>query len=354
MCLSVFTSCFSKGNITATECNIAPKTFNSGQNDIITTVCAIDDSTFISGNMDGELFRIDWISNHKDTVTSEPHTASITSLIYNQKDQYFISSSRDKSIRLWDASQLEQLSVISNAHNLSVVAMDQNTNNNKLWSGGRDTFIKLWDVTKCKTIFSNQIHRNIPQYICVNNHQYNSNLMIQCCEDLKLRIWDDREGNVIQTIDTGPNIPLCCDIATNGINVIVSFNGFEGNGCELKMYDNRKWNDRNYSEIWTQNTAHQHAVTVCKFVNSTSATNLQILSGSKDETLKLWEIYPFSEHHNKNQNHTSRFTLQLNEPVNDISVIDDIAYIASNNGIMHVLKLSTDFEKEPHIIAIGS
>eukprot|EP01083_Nonionella_stella_P002560 7351_1 len=177
----------------------------------------------------------------------------------------------------------------------------------------------------------------------------NSHMMIECCEDLKLRIWDDREGDVTQTIDSGPHIPLSCDVAHDGVHVIVSFNGFDGDGCDLKLYDIRKWNGSD-SAIWTQPSAHQQAVNVCRFINASTTTNLSVLSGSNDETLRIWNI----PHQNETYDGTnSGCILSLDECVNDISVIDDIVYVASNNGLIHVVKLSTDFEQESHIIAIG-
>ena len=317
--------------------------FKSNQDDIITKICAIDINTFITGNIDGEIYHYNWIEDEHRKL--KYHQASITSLIYNAEQEYFISASRDKSIQLCNMHQLEtnsdpEIAMISkNAHDLSVIAIDQNRNNYKLWSGGRDTFIKLWDVNKQCLIFQNDIHRNIPQHICVDN---NSHTMIECCEDLKLRIWDDRENKVIRSIETGPNIPLSCDISSDGMQVIVSFNGFQGNGCELKMYDIR----RDYKEIWSQPQAHNEAVTICKFIDCISSTDINILSGSKDQSLKIWDIdAQFAK--------TASSTSELSQAVNDISIVDNVAYIASNNGSIHVLQLSTNFEKKSEIVAVG-
>ena len=296
----------------------------------------------------GDIARTNWSADHCDKMSVSPHQSSITSLVYNEERRYFISSSRDKSIKLWDSVLLEKPIVISeNAHDMSIVAMDENASNYKVWSGGRDAIIKLWDITKRCPIFSKHIERNIPQHIkCVNTDcDFNSNLMIECCEDLKLRIWDDRNCDVVQCIDSGPNIPLCCDVAEDGISVIVSFNGFQSVGCELKLFDMRKRSDSQC--IWSQSAAHSEAVTVCKFIKSNS-TNLNVLSGSKDSSLKVWQI---EEYNSGKKNHCE---LQLNAAVNDLSVIDDVAYVASNNGNINVIKLSNDYQVPPRIIAVGS
>ena len=38
----------------------------------------------------------------------------------------------------------------------------------------------------------------------------------------------------------------------------------------------------------------------------------------------------------------------------DISVVDDLALIAANEGVIHIMKLSTDFEQPCEIVAVGS
>jgi len=122
---------------------------------------------------------------------------------------------------------------------------------------------------------------------------------------------------------------------------VVSFNGFDGNGCELKMYDMRKWDDTDSSVVLFQDSAHQEAVTVCKF--APSAAQLSILSGSKDTTVKVWSV-----------DDADCFVLDIEQPVNDISVVDDLALIAANEGVIHIMKLSTDFEQPCAIVAVGS
>jgi len=96
---------------------------------------------------------------------------------------------------------MQQTAIISQeAHTMSIAAMDIAKKTQRVWSGGRDTTIKLWDIDRAACIFSKQIDRNIPQCICVNQHDYNGSVMLQCCEDLKIRVWDEREENVIQTV----------------------------------------------------------------------------------------------------------------------------------------------------------
>jgi len=343
MCFSLFSSCFPSKTPTFSHEVVAtpPANFNSAQNEIITSISALDADAFITGNIDGDIFRIDWREDTSQLLDPRAHTASITATVQHHRDRYFITASRDRSIRIFDSERMRQTAVIADqAHTLSISALDAAHKTQRVWSGGRDTTVKLWDIAKTACVFSGQIDRNIPQFICVNQHEYNGSVMLECCEDLKLRVWDEREADVTQSIGTGPNIPLCCDIAEDGVHVVVSFNGFEGHGCELKLYDMRKWGAED-SEMWSQQAAHQQAVTVCKFVPS--AARLSLLSGSKDTTVKVWNV-----------DDRDCFTLDIEQPVNDIAVVDDLALIAANEGVVHIMKLSTDFERTCEIVAVGS
>ena len=80
--------------------------FNSRQDDIITSICGIDTDTFITGNIDGEIYCINWKQDKSQQIKN--HSASITSLIYNDKQQYFMSGSRDKSIQLCHIQEIDK------------------------------------------------------------------------------------------------------------------------------------------------------------------------------------------------------------------------------------------------------
>ncbi len=71
-------------------------------------------------------------------------------------------------------------------------------------------------------------------------------------------------------------------MTSDGLYVVSGHNGFEGVGCELKIWDVRM------GKLLTQLQAHHQAVTATQLIESNGS--LSGVSSSKDGTIKLWDI----------------------------------------------------------------
>jgi WD40 repeat protein len=73
-------------------------------------------------------------------------------------------------------------------HEMSVTTVGSSNDKVHLASGSRDQTTRLWDVETCQQLQSRKIDRNAITYIKWLPN--NSDLFIECSEDLTLRLWD--------------------------------------------------------------------------------------------------------------------------------------------------------------------
>eukprot|EP00658_Telonema_sp_P-2_P002186 TRINITY_DN1082_c0_g1_i8.p2 TRINITY_DN1082_c0_g1~~TRINITY_DN1082_c0_g1_i8.p2 ORF type:complete len:154 (+),score=14.84 TRINITY_DN1082_c0_g1_i8:915-1376(+) len=80
-------------------------------------------------------------------------------------------------------------------------------------------------------------------------------------------------------------IQLCCDTSVDGNYFVVGNNGFSStnqhDGCESQVWDVRK------GSVLCQYQGHSQSVNSCALLSTDS--KLLVASGSKDQTLHLWD-----------------------------------------------------------------
>ena len=115
--------------------------------------------------------------------------------------------------------------------------------------------------------------------------------MWQASEDLRLRVWDTRDLSQPAGVFEGAhnNVLTCCAVSADGQLFVSCSNGFDGQGCELKVWDRRQ------SKLLFDLSGHTQSVTCCGFVpGSPSAghagSSPLVVSGSQDATLRSWSI----------------------------------------------------------------
>ncbi|CAM9841354.1 unnamed protein product [Ectocarpus fasciculatus] len=171
------------------------------------------------------------------------------------------SCSRDTTLRQWNRSDTSALRVFE-GHDLACTAIALSEDEKTLYSGSRDTSIRAWDVQTGQCTSSTKVPRNLVTCLkCLSGESSFS--VVQGGEDLKLRVWDAREGGLRPsiTMDGYTFFPLCLDVSSDGHQVLTSCKGFNGAGCETKLWDLRS------PEIPVREyTGHTQDTTACVFV----------------------------------------------------------------------------------------
>lgn len=107
--------------------------------------------------------------------------------------------------------------------------------------------------------------------------------MFQTSEDKENRLWDPYNLKILHTFPKKQYIQSSCHISNDGNYAVSTSNGFEGNGCELTVWDLRK-----RCEIASLKN-HVQTVTSARYLQSDKF----IVSCSNDSTVCLWDSRNF-------------------------------------------------------------
>lgn len=310
--------------------------------------------------------------------SSKPHKNEIMHLKYNMKSRFVYAASRDKTISLHqittsnsdnnnddDDHQYQQQQQPGAArlqmkhrlegHTLSVTAIDINQEDPAfLVSGSRDNTVRLWDCNAGRCVDVADVKLNIVH--CVKWIPA-LQLVAQGGEDLAIRLWDVRcgggngGGGKLDLVDTLLGFdyhPICCDIvnADGGHVLVVGHNGFNDTGSTISFWDLRMRRLLRHCE--------GHSNTVRRIC--CSQTTSHIVTGSDDQTMKLWrgEGYPEQQQQqqpesNNNNNNNNSEDMVSNRSNNSNSNNNDpanvsggeIEFVPSGNGMPPVGHNST-------------
>jgi len=153
------------------------------------------------------------------------------------------------------------------------------TINGLLFSGSRDSSVRIWDVSESRCISSRHLSRNV--VTCAASVP-GEPLVWQGSEDLRLRLWDTRILQPAATLEGYVYFPLTC--AADGNICLTGSNGFDGSGCELRIWDRRMLKQLLVFD------GHQHAVRGVAFLSCKGSNALRFASASKDGSVCTWQI----------------------------------------------------------------
>ena len=232
--------------------------------------CGEDRSVALTDWMDGKVLQR-W-QGHEKGVNCVLHAPLL--------DGAF-SGSRDATVRQWKVGQPTAVQVLK-GHELTVSAIALDDTNAQLCSGSRDSAVRLWDVATGATVSRAGVSRNV---VTCMAWVPGERLVWQGSEDLRLRLWDVRTWQQPAAVLEGyVYFPLAC--ACDGHYCLTGSNGFDGVGCELRL-----WDRRSLKEAVHKMEGHEQAVTGVALLGGEAAgSRPRAVSGSRDGKLRLWEL----------------------------------------------------------------
>lgn len=123
-----------------------------------------------------------------------------------------VSGSRDTAVRLWNRSATEAVAVLS-GHSLPVTGLAPLDHHNQICSGSRDCTLRLWDAAASAQVACTKTSQNLVTFMAAVPAEP---AVLQTGEDLCLRLWDMRTMQAVQMLSQHDNIPLCCDVSSDG------------------------------------------------------------------------------------------------------------------------------------------
>jgi WD40 repeat protein len=265
------------------------------------TVCAISSTgKYIICGSDNSLLKIWDEEAGKELFILKGHQGRITSCAFSYNEKYIISGSSDHTLKIWDSKTGNELFTLK-GHSDSVNFCTFSDNDQLIISGSTDCTLKIWDSKSGKELKSIKL---IGQTIKVSGYKdsvnswglfYNGRFIALGSEDSNLRIFDILNGEEIVTIykDFHPSSIKDCSISPDDLRIATA-GGFHPNILMLWTLKNKL----NENDVRSRNIdmerfvsysplrGHYGAVICCSF----SHDGRRIVSGSSDNTLRIWEL----------------------------------------------------------------
>ncbi|MFN6437814.1 MAG: WD40 repeat domain-containing protein [Nostoc sp. DedSLP01] len=246
------------------------------------------------------------LADGKELLTLYGHAKSVNAVAVISNGQQVISASSDKTLKVWNLADGKELLTLY-GHTESVNAVAVTPNGQQVISASSDTTLKVWNLADgeegffsfMKNIITGRellaLHAN---FFALNTHIFSENAVavtpngqqvISASRSKTLKVWklaDGKEGffSFIRNLITGRQI-LTLRGHTNSVNAVA----VTPNGQQLISASRDKtlkvWNLADGKELLTLNghTSWVNAVTV-------SPNGQQVISASWDNTLKVWNL----------------------------------------------------------------
>lgn len=236
--------------------------------------------TFLTAGDDGKVVAFNWKTN--ETIFSwSPHERSIQCVASGDTQDVF-TCGRDGIVCHLRKDKAEPVQKFEQ-HELTATAVAIDSTQMVLCSGGRDNRVCLWDISTGKCLQYNKTPRNL--VTCLKWIPQEP-LIVQGSEDLRVRVWDSRQTPLspVHTYDGYIYFPLALDISPDGYYILTSSKGFDGVGCEGRIWDRRM------NKLLGEYVGHTQDATACSFLPNITDSAVPVpATASKDGTIRIWD-----------------------------------------------------------------
>ncbi|MCP9261559.1 WD repeat-containing protein 31 [Dirofilaria immitis] len=223
--------------------------------DAIGALAPVRPGIVLSGGRD-KLIALNNIDTGKCILRWYGHEKEVTKIAYRNSfaKHFILSGSRDSQIRLWQFDSPNTLRIFS-GHQMSIggLAMVDQT---KFISGARDATLRLWDL-------------ETGACLCAARHSRN---LVVICFSLNL---GQLQSLSCVSVPNEKSHTYTLRFLPDGNYCITSSNGFNGDGCEITLWDIRQ------QKMMLEYHGHEESQVTSKRM---------LLSVSADHTARLWNV----------------------------------------------------------------
>jgi WD40 repeat protein len=283
-----------------------------------------DGTRIVSGSKDNSICV--WSAAGTPCFTIRNHSSAVRSVRISSDNSMIVSGSSDGSVRVWDLVKMER-KFTYRTPNAEVYSVDFSRGRSLIASGLSDGTIQIWDVSKGNLVNVLPGHESIVRSV---RFSQDGSRLVSGSNDGTVRYWDPMKENPIHTlIGDGGNISSVriwndtdnfgkiasssskgkisiWDLSTmKAIKFVTSFVNihsvsFSSDGHFLVFGQNKTIKIADLTDtslpFKTLETGHSGAVLSVAFSNDSRL----IVSGSEDNTVRIWDVQTGKELHQLN------------------------------------------------------
>ena len=216
--------------------------------------------------------------------TSKEHENRIGTI--NWSCNLLSSGSRDKLINHYDIRLKNMCVCKSYMHKQEVCGIKWNKDGQLLASGGNDNKVFIWDTRNLFTPFAKYSeHKAAVRALDWSPHQHGLLATGGGTADRCIRFWDIVSNKMVKCVNTDSQI---CNLKfAKTVNEIVSTHGYSKNQISIWKYPSMR----------KVRTLSGHTCRVLYLAQSPDGET--IVTGSGDETLRFWKVFPANKNDQK-------------------------------------------------------
>jgi WD40 repeat protein len=253
------------------------------------------------------------------TATLRGHTDRVRTLAISSDGLTLASGGNDRTIKIWDLSPKDERSTYLkstlNEHIGAIYALAFLPNQNILISGSSDWTIKIWDLNTNQVIKTLEGHQGSIRALAVSA---DGHTLVSGSTDGTVKVWDLRTFSLQHTLIGHTDLVRTVAISPDG-QIVAS--GSWDNTIKLWAFSPPKianpennQNQSNSPVLMGTLTGHK------EYINSVAFTpdNLMLISGSDDNTVKVWELHLSDSNPPENPGELASLKATLTEHNTDI------------------------------------
>ena len=263
-------------------------TLNGHSNFVVYSVrFSSDNKRIVSGSTDNSI-KIWNAATGKLINTLISHNNSVGIVCFSSDNKRIVSGSCDNSIKIWNADTGELINTL-NGHIGAVYSVCFSSDNKRIISGSYNNNIKIWNADTGELINTLYGHSGTVYSVCFSPdlvaeaQVFNNKRIISGSGDRSIKIWNAENGELINTLNghNGDVLSVCFSS-----DLVVKSQVLDNKRIVSGSSDNsiKIWNAEN-GELMNTLNGHTAAVNSVCF----SSDNKRIVSGSDDGSIKIWD-----------------------------------------------------------------